>query len=124
MSGLGRSGLSTDAPRWFDEAEVKGLNPNLIRMLDRARGLAKVPFIITSGVRTREENELAGGAPNSAHLRGLAVDLRCHNSWTRFRMVPALYMAGFRRMVLYAGDGHIHVDADAELEQDVMVVKP
>lgn len=93
-------------------------------MLDRARGLAKVPFLITSGFRTPEQNIAAGGAPNSAHLRGLAVDLRCHSPWSRYRMVSGAYLAGFRRMVLYASDGHLHLDADPSLEQDVLVVKP
>lgn len=35
-----------------------------------------VPFII-SGYRCPELNRLIGGSPNSDHMRGLAVDLRC-----------------------------------------------
>jgi len=34
------------------------------------------PIIITSGVRTKEENEAAGGKSDSAHLIGYAVDIR------------------------------------------------
>lgn len=103
---------------------MAGLNPRLVSMLDSARGFAKTAFIITSGKRSEAENEAAGGAPNSAHLRGLAVDLRCKSSQKRYKMVPALLLAGFRRIVVYASDGHFHVDCDEALPQDVFVVKP
>ncbi len=108
--------------RWFSDAEIAGLEPILVEKLDQARGFAKVPFIITSGKRTKEQNEAVGGAPNSAHLRGLAVDLRCTGSNTRFKMISALILAGFRRIVVYSGDGHVHVDVDESLPSPVFVV--
>ena len=38
---------------------------------------ADEPIIITSGYRSAEVNKLAGGSPNSNHLTGCAVDIRC-----------------------------------------------
>lgn len=102
----------------FSDDEVAGLSPKLVEKLDAARGFAHVPFIITSGLRERDENSAAGGVGNSSHLRGLAVDLRCDGSRSRFRMVSALILAGFKRIGVY--DRHLHVDVDENLPQDVM----
>lgn len=102
----------------FSDEEVAGLSPNLVDLLDAARSFAHVPFIITSGFRTEAENLAAGGVPGSAHTLGLGVDLRCEGSYTRFRMVTALLVAGFKRIGVY--DKHIHVDIDGSLPQSVM----
>ena len=109
---------------FFTDSEISGLQPRLVELLNLARGIAHTPFVITSGFRTPEHNMEIGGASNSAHLRGLAVDLRVTDSNTRFKIVSALLEIGFRRIVVYASDGHLHVDCDPTLPQDVFVVKP
>ena len=38
---------------------------------------AEEPIVINSGYRSPEVNRLAGGAANSNHLTGCAVDIRC-----------------------------------------------
>lgn len=112
--------------RYFAEKEVKCLEPELVAMLDRARHIAGIPFIITSGFRTAESNFVAGGKDNSAHLRGLAVDIRCDDSRSASLIKRALYEVGFRRVGNYfmvIGDqavwAGIHVDIDETLDQDV-----
>ena len=109
-----------DSPRYFSPDEVIGLHPHLVDMLDRARGLAKVPFRITSGLRTVEQNQQDGGVSDSSHLRGLAVDLACFDSGSRLRMVSALIMAGFKRIGVYTA--HLHCDVDETLPQEVLWV--
>lgn len=108
--------------RWqyFTDEEVKGLDIELVSLLDLARDRAKVPFILTSGFRTPEANWAAGGKDNSAHLRGLAVDIRCGDSYERFQIIRALYFVGFRRIGDY--EDHVHADIDTTLPQDVLWV--
>lgn len=104
--------------RNFKEKEVVGLVINFVMLLDDARDLAKVPFIITSGFRDPAGNAEAGGVNNSAHLRGLAVDLKCTNSGTRYLIINSLLKTGFHRIGVYSD--HIHVDMDATLPKNMI----
>ena len=102
----------------FQEGEVAGLDTELIAMLDMAREKAGVPFLITSGKRTPDQNAgLSGTVKDSAHLTGNAVDLAVNEDHAMNRMLYGLYAAGFGRFGLYFRlDGsklipaHIHVD--------------
>jgi hypothetical protein len=100
-----------------DDPKMIGVSKKLMLMLDNARNFARVPFIITSGVRSLEENIRVGGVEDSAHLYGLAVDLRCDTSRTRYKMLFGLFGAGFKRIEI--GRTHIHVDIDDTKDQDV-----
>ncbi len=104
--------------KWFTPAEVDGLQPSFVEMLDKAREFADVPFVITSGFRSASQNASIGGAPNSAHTRGWAVDLRCSDSWVRYRIVRGLIFAGVPRIELAAL--HCHADADPSLHQNIL----
>lgn len=105
--------------RYFEQSEVKGLKDELIAKLDEARHLAEIPFVITSGLRLFEKNESVGGIQDSAHLKGLAVDLRAASSAEKFKIVQALLAVGFTRIGIYK-DGHIHVDLSKSLPQKVL----
>lgn len=87
-------------------------------MLDRARGLAGLPFVIGSGFRCAERNRGAGGLANSGHLRGRAADIVCLASADRLRMLDALRAAGFARLGL--AREFIHVDNDPRLPPGVL----
>ena len=102
----------------FRPEEVVGLQPRLVGMLDEARTIAGVPFQITSGLRTAAENRLSQGVDNSAHLRGLGVDLACSDPQARFFMLVGLMRVGFRRLGIY--DHHVHADCDDSLPQNVV----
>ena len=88
------------------------MDVQLLRRLDTARALAGTPFVITSDFRTEEHNEAVGGAADSAHLKGQAVDIACPDSYHRFIMYDGLRTAGFRRIGL--GANFIHVDIDED----------
>jgi hypothetical protein len=102
---------------YFKDDEVRGLSPDLVAMLDRARHVGGAPFVLTSTVRTSDENAAAGGAKDSAHLKGLGVDIHARSSSERFAILAGLFTAGFKRIGLY--DLHIHADIDGSLPQFV-----
>jgi len=115
---------------YFKPEEVEGLEPEVATKLDQARHIAQVPFIITSTRRSPEKNTSVGGSKNSAHLRGLAVDLAVPDSETLFHMVSALLQAGFERLVIGVRiDGgkivyhNLHCDLDSSLPTPVVAVK-
>lgn len=105
-------------PTYFKPEEIEGLDAELVAKLDWARGRSGVPFIITSGRRTPEDNERVMGVDASAHIKGLAVDLRCSDSTARYKMLQALLLVGFKRLGVY--DKHLHCDLDPDLPQEVV----
>lgn len=123
--------------KYFDEKcdpLIVGLNPELMAMLDKARERSGVPFIITSGKRSPDENaSLSGSAKDSAHLSGLAVDLSCPTDGRLFAMLLGLIMAGFRRFGVYVAQcsdnpskfipRHIHVDIDTTKPLDTVWIQ-
>lgn len=116
--------------RWtyFEESEVEGLDHEFVALLDKARHIAGVPFIITSGLRTLQANQsLTGAAKDSAHLRGLAVDLRVRTSNEVFRIIQAAIAMGICRIGVYVAPDmtfrHLHLDSDKTLPQEVMWMK-
>jgi ribosomal protein L13E len=105
--------------KYFTEEETKGLQPELVAMLEKAREIAGIPFVITSGFRTTEKNESVGGVKDSSHTQGLAVDLRARNSNEHFIITKALMEAGFTRISkMYKT--HIHADIDNTKPQNVL----
>ena len=49
-----------------------------------------IPIIISSGYRSEEVNRLCGGAKNSNHLTGCAVDIKCYGPEQMVRMASIL----------------------------------
>lgn len=106
-------------PRFFSPDEFTRVgcsytdcSDRALRMLDRLRVYYGRPVIITSAFRTPEQNEAAGGRANSAHLRGLAFDIRCSVT-DRFSMLKCAIQAGFKRIGI--GSNFLHVDCDESL---------
>jgi hypothetical protein len=99
---------------------VAELKIPLVNLLDQARGIAGIPFIITSGFRTVAENQAAGGVVDSAHLTGEAADLACSDSVSRLKILKALLLVGFNRIEV--ATGHLHCDISKTLPQNVCVV--
>ena len=84
----------------------------VVNRFNEARGIAGVPFIINSGYRCERKNAqlvaTSGASKTSAHMAGLAADLKAEESGTRFRIVDGLLQAGFLRIGIYPT--FIHAD--------------
>jgi uncharacterized protein YcbK (DUF882 family) len=96
--------------KYFKDNEIKGLKKELVQLLDQAREMAGIAFVITSGFRDKAKNAEVGGVENSSHTKGLAVDMRAQTSQNRAIIVESLLRVGIKRIGVYKR--HIHADID------------
>jgi len=73
------------------------LTPQFQEMIDDARRLAGIPFIINSGYRCLKHNKEIGSTSDN-HPSGQAADVKCTDGPSRFKIVAALIKAGFKRI--------------------------
>lgn len=108
----------------FDSPDSPGsgemMDPDFLAMLDEARDVAGIPFKITSGFRTVAHNRSLikqgySASRNSSHLLGLAADIYCTDSQSRFVILDALQEVGFTR--LGVAPNFIHCDLDSNKPQ-------
>ena len=95
----------------------KYMDESFLSMLDDARSIAGIPFIINSGFRSKSHNAYVGGKEQSSHQFGYAVDLHCTDSRSRFIIIDALIKAGFNRIGV--GNTFLHVDSDPDKDANV-----
>lgn len=69
--------------------------------------------------RCEAYNARIGGAKNSAHLKGLAVDIVCHDSEQRYKIVQMAIKIGFQ--CIEVADCHIHLD-DMDRGKDPILI--
>ena len=95
---------------WCPCCHSGGLVPDFREKLNKAREIAGIPFILNSAFRCEAHNAEVGGSETSSHMAGLAVDIKCTDAWTRWKMLSALLAEGFNRIGI--GKTFIHVDDD------------
>ena len=105
-----------DSPDEIGSGEF--MDKDFLFMLDKARDLAGVSFVIPSGYRTESHNSKVGGVSNSSHRKGLACDIACSDSRKRSNIITALLAVGFTRIGV--ASSFIHVDNDSDKSQDVI----
>ena len=89
------------------------ISTGLTALLDELREKIDTPIIINSGCRCVSHNKAVGGKMNSAHVDGLAVDIKVNNSPMRFKIISTACKLGFVRIGI--GETFIHLDIDLVL---------
>ena len=102
---------------WCPCCHSGGLVPDFREKLNKAREIAGVPFVLNSAYRCERHNAEVGGSETSAHLFGVAVDIRISDSRERFCVLKGLFAAGFHRIGI--GKTFIHVDDDLTKPKEV-----
>lgn len=97
-------------------------NQNLIdlRVVDiheRVEAQLKRKLPVNSGYRCKKHNEELKASPTSSHTRGLADDIDCDDSPTRFLIIKFLISIGVTRIGL--ARGFLHFDIDRQKDQEV-----
>ena len=98
------------------------MNLELLNILDQLRGKCGFPLKINSGFRTKEHNEKVGGKPESAHTKGLAVDIAVADSRERFKIIEYALSFGIKRIGF--GSNFLHLDMDFTKDQEVVWLYP
>jgi uncharacterized protein YcbK (DUF882 family) len=95
----------------------KNMSPKILEMLDLAREKYDKPIKITSGYRTKAYNQDLKkrgykASSKSSHLKGLAVDIACIDSKSRFELLDILLDVGFNRIGIASSFIHADIDTD------------
>jgi uncharacterized protein YcbK (DUF882 family) len=86
-----------------------------VSKLDELRERWGQPMTINSGLRTQAHNATVGGKPNSAHLRGLAADIKTAGLSEAIRLAIFAAQHGWLRIGVDQQGRFVHLDADATL---------
>ena len=98
---------------------VAELKPELVDILDKMREECGFAFNISSGFRTKAENdELIDAVGNSSHLTALASDVLYNNDNQKFKMVSSAIKNGITRIGI--AKTFLHFDIDKTKPQNVI----
>lgn len=106
----------------FDSPDLPGsgskMDADLLDKLNDTRHMAEIPFVITSGYRTKSHNKNVGGVNGSSHTKGLAVDIKCSTSVNRSKIINAALKNGFTRIGI--SKNFVHLDVQSDKAQNVI----
>lgn len=95
-------------------------------LLDRIREKFAIPIIITSGYRSEKVNKLVGGAKNSQHMKGEAVDF-CFAGFSKKEMAAAFFEIAeefdFDQIIYYKKKGIIHISYNRDNNRHHVIMK-
>ena len=86
---------------------LDNMTPVFLEKLVRLRDRCGFPFVLTSTYRSPAKNKRVGGAQNSMHLQGRAVDIMCISGAARWEIIRHATEMGLSVRVM---ERAIHVD--------------
>jgi len=93
------------------------IDSKIIDIVIQLRDYLQRPIIISSAYRCPKHNREVGGKPNSAHLKGKALDIVVEDSHTRYKVIQFLINNNISRFGI--AKKFIHFDIDETLPQNV-----
>lgn len=94
------------------------MHPETLCKLNNARHIAGIPFVPTSAYRSPAHDKSKGRSGTGAHTLGRAVDIRCNNDATRYKIITAALAAGFTRIGV--AKTFVHLDDSPNHAQGVV----
>ena len=92
---------------WTDNSEIwENIHALVDNIADPAREKFGGPLYVNSCYRSNETNIAVGGAPNSQHCRGQAIDLYCSDINRLWKIIGDL---PYDQRILYRKKNFIHV---------------
>ncbi len=113
--------------KYFKEREFELCTPSCslqdmkqttMSKLDTAREIAGIPFVLNCAYRSSRWDKNKGRSGTGSHTTGNAVDIRCHSLENRYKIVSALFQAGFTRIGI--ANNFIHADDSEKHKQRVV----
>jgi len=98
--------------------KITDMNEDFLLLLDKIRAEYGKPITINCAYRSPEYDKKQGRSGNSAHTRGLAVDIKCISSSNRAKLLHTIINNGVNRIGI--SPNFIHIDIDKSLPQDVI----
>lgn len=96
------------------QGKLSGVNKSILDKFDQIKSMVGTPLTVTSGFRDPAHNAAVGGAKNSAHTRGNAVDVTFSGGIPEtLKLIEAASKAGIGGIGVYR-PGVLHFDTEAK----------
>lgn len=92
------------------ECDAVLISDTFVLKLQQVRNIYGYPMFISSGSRCLFWNEHEGGTVKSAHLTGMAADIKVYSGFRRYELVAAGMIAGITGIGF--SERFVHLDLD------------
>jgi hypothetical protein len=92
--------------------------------LEQVRAILGYPIAVSSWYRCPQVNALVGGATNSAHMSGWAIDFNCTEYGSLVQVVTAVSTCGVPYdQVIFEFDSWCHISFDPAMRGQVLTIR-